>query len=98
MGAVVVLGSNATSSMGRFGSALFPPVTLIHVEVNEPPPMLKPIWTLPSLVPTTTVFCDEGSKASWLMYERLPSDAFVRFAGLLTYHVFVPVAPVSVSQ
>src|SRR4051812_19122555 len=32
------------------------------------------------------------------MYERLPSEAFVRFAGLLTYQVFVPVAPVSVSQ
>src|SRR6185436_21146929 len=32
------------------------------------------------------------------MNERLPSVPLVRLAGLLTYQVFVPVAPVSVSQ
>ncbi len=71
-------------------------VTLTQMDWFEPVPMLRPIWTLPSLVPTMTTVWSFGSKASWLMKERLPSVPLVRLAGLLTYQVFV-VVPVLVA-
>src|SRR5215213_915893 len=98
MGALVVVGSKATSSTGRLGRTALLSVTLTQTDWFEPVPRLRPIWTAPSLVPTTTTVWSFGSKASWLMKERLPSVPLVRLAGLLTYQVLVPVAPLKVSQ
>src|SRR5215213_5888790 len=48
----MLLGSKATSRIGRFGRALLPSVTFVQIDWLEPVPMLRPIWTLPSFVPT----------------------------------------------
>src|SRR4051794_29876056 len=93
-------GSIATSRIGRLGSVLLPPVTFVHVaEFAVPAPRPRPTWTLPSFVPTIARLDVAGEYASWLMYERFPSDAFVRFAGLLTYQlVRPPVSALTFSQ
>src|ERR1700694_3046781 len=54
IGAVVVAGSKATSNMGRLGRMRLLSVTFTHVDWFEPVPRPRPIWTLPSLVPTIT--------------------------------------------
>src|SRR5215208_1128181 len=95
----MLLGSKATSRMGRFGSALLPSVTFVQIDWLEPVPMLRPIWTLPSFVPTIASDHVAGEYASWLMYERLPRVAFVRFAGLLAYQLaLVPLYELTVSH
>src|SRR5437763_1306861 len=66
-GAVVVVGSNATSRIGRLGRMALLPVTSTHVALAEPEPIAKPICTLPSLVPTMTLVWSAGSNASWLI-------------------------------
>src|SRR2546423_14721803 len=67
-------------STGRFGSTVFPPVTLTQFAwLAVPVPRLKPIQTLPSFVPTIAELCHFGEYFTWLMNERLPSVCFVMF-------------------
>src|SRR5215212_9664375 len=88
---------NVCEPMTKVSPAAEPPVVRVMVPAAlvgpEPEPMPRPIWTLPSLVPTMTTLWSLGSKASWLMNERLPSVCLVRLSGLLTYQVTVPAVP-----
>jgi hypothetical protein len=59
--------------------------------------MLKPIQTLPSLVPAIAWESHLGEYLIWLMYERSASVPFVR-SGLVMYQFAVPVAPPMLSQ
>src|ERR1043165_6160781 len=50
--AVATMGSRAIPSTGRLGSTALLPVTFTQFACAATPvPRLKPIWTLPSLVP-----------------------------------------------
>src|SRR2546430_5752597 len=88
--------------IGRVGSATLAPVTSSRrawawVSV----PRLKPIQTLPSLVPTIASLDHLGEYLTWLMNERSPSVPFVMswVVGLfVTYQVTEPLfAAVTVS-
>src|ERR1041385_7937430 len=96
----------AMPRMGRLGRTALLPVTLTQFACEATPvPRLKPICTLPSLVPAMATLCFFGAYFTWLMNERLPSVPLVRFCveGLfVTYQVTVPfefaALPVIVSQ
>src|SRR5664280_596653 len=99
------LGSRAMPMIGRLGRTALPPVTFTQLACAcAPVPRLKPIWTLPSLVPAMATLWYLGEYLTWLIYERLPRVPLVRFAviGLLvTTHwllLKLDAVPLTVSQ
>src|SRR5690348_367471 len=65
---VAVVGSSAIPSTGRFGRTVLPSVTLTQLAwACVPVPRLKPIQTLPSLVPAMAWLDHFGEYLTWLM-------------------------------
>src|ERR1017187_5899630 len=67
------LGSRAMPMIGRLGRMTLSPVTLTQLACAcTPVPRLKPICTLPSLVPAMATLWYLGECFTSLMYDRLP--------------------------